>query len=266
MPRIYLKEFPELCPQDLARKEVVVDAAKLVAAAALTSPRGGGIDQVEVEIVYGEEEQEALAKKVEALGRSRKNKVWRNRLFSEAVMVRDADAIVLIGNYRAAASPLDSGCGLCTGKPSCYELYAKRTVKGGAIIDLVDEEPDPEKLFNGPFCGFKVLDHGHAVGSALLAAKNLFIDASPLFSVSAAAMQLGYCPKSQFVVAVLLAARNKNPFVDILPDYHVQSMDKVVNSLRRQYILARMVYWYDQRSWYPKAGSGLPDNDSETDE
>jgi len=266
MPRIYLKEFPEMCPQDLARKEVVVGAAKLVAAAAMTSPRGGGIDQVEVEIVYGEEEQEALAKKVEALGRSRKNKVWRNRLFSEAVMVREADAIVLIGNYRAADSPLDAGCGLCTGKPNCDDLYAKRTLKGGAIIDLVDEEPDPEKLFNGPFCGFKVMDHGHAVGSALLAAKNLYIDASPLFSVSAAAVQLGYCPKSQFVVAVLLAARNKNPFADVPPDYHVQSMEKVTNSLRRQYMVSRIVYWYDQRSWYPKAGSGQPDGGSETEE
>ncbi|MDQ0287323.1 putative ferredoxin-like protein [Desulfofundulus luciae] len=256
MPRIYLKEFPEYSPQDLARKDVVVEAAKLMAAAAITSPRGGGIDQVEVEIVYGEEEQEVLARKVEELGRMRKAKIWRNRLFSEAVMVREADAVLLIGNYRAAEYPLDSGCGLCTGKPSCYDLYAKRVTKAGALIDLVDEEPDPNKLVNGPLCGFKVLDHGHAVGSALLMARRLFIDAMPLFSVSVAAQKLGYCPKSQFVVGILLAARNKNPFVDILPDYHVLNLERVYSTLRKQYILARMVYWYDQRSWYPPEKSG----------
>ncbi|MBE3587913.1 MAG: hypothetical protein IMW93_05060 [Thermoanaerobacteraceae bacterium] len=265
MPRIYLKEFPERCPQDLARKDVVVEAARLMAAAAITSPRGGGIDQVEVEIVYGEEEQENLARKVEELGRSRRGKVFRNRMFAEAVMVREADAILVIGNYRAAQYPLDSGCGLCTGKPSCADMYAKRVTKAGALIDLVDQEPDPNKLINGPMCGFKVLDHGHAVGSALLMARRLFIDAMPLFSVSVAAQQLGYCPKSLWSVAILLAARNKNPFVDIIPDYHVQTLEQVISTLRKQYIIARMVYWYDQRSWYPpeKSGQGAVEGDQE---
>jgi len=254
MPRIYMKEFPEYCKQDLNRKDVVIEAARFMATAAITAPKGGGIDSVECEVLYGEEELEALAKQVEALGRQRRNKVQRNRFMSEAVMVRDADAIVLLGNYRAAESPLDSGCGVCTGKPNCLELYNKRSTKMGALIDLADVEPDPNKLINGPLCGFKVIDHGHAVASALMIAKRLFMDASPLFSVSVAAQQLGYCPKSQFVVAILVAARNKNPFVDIVPDYQVQSMERVISATRKQYMVSRMVYWFDQRSWYPAQG------------
>ncbi|HWI55335.1 MAG TPA: DUF2148 domain-containing protein [Desulfobacteria bacterium] len=260
MPRIYMREFPEYSKQDLNRKDVVIQAAKFMGTAAITAPKGGGIDSVEVEVLSGEEELEALARKVEALARQRKNKVQRNRFLSEAVMVRDADAIVLLGNYRAADSMLDAGCGLCTGKPNCYDVYAKRINKLGAQVDLAEEDPDPEKLINGPLCGFKVIDHGHAAASALMIAKRLFVDAMPLFSVSVAAQQLGYCPKSQFVVAILVAARNKNPFVDIVPDYSVQSMEKVVSSVRKQFMVSRMVYWYDQRSWYPAEGPGEPEN------
>lgn len=258
MPRIYMKEFPEYSRQDLNRKDAVINAARFMGTAAITSPKGGGIDSVEVEVLSGEEELEALAKQVEALARKRKNKVQRNRFLSEAVMVREADAIVLLGNYRAADSALDAGCGLCTGKPNCTFLYEQRNLKMGGLIDLADEEPDPEKLVNGPLCGFKIIDHGHAVASALMIAKRLFVDAMPLFSVSVAAQQLGYCPKSQFVVAILVAGRNKNPFVDIVPDYSVQSMEKVVSTLRRQYIVSRMVYWYDQRSWFPAEGGEDP--------
>lgn len=264
MPSVYIREFPEYSTEDLERKKAVVDAARMMANAALTSPRGGGIDQIECEIIYGEKDQERLAQKVEDLGRSRQGKVWRNRLFAEAVMIRDADAILCIGNYRAIEYPLDSGCGLCTGKPSCYDNYAKRNVKGGALIDLVDQEPDTGMLWNGPFCGFKILDHGHATGSALLIARRLFVDAYPCFSASVAAKRLGYCFKSQFVTAILLAARQKNPFVDIVPDYHVQNLEKVVSSLRKQYTIARQVYWFDQRSWYPPADSqSTPENKGE---
>ena len=251
MPRIYMREFPEYSKQDLARKDAVIEAAKTMATAAITSPKAGGIDQIECEVISGEEELEALAKQVEAIGRTRKNKIQRNRFMSEAVMVRDSDAIVLIGNYRAAESPLDSGCGMCTGKPSCLDLYNKRSVKLGALIDLVDEEPDNDKLVNGPLCGFAIVNEGHAMGSALMIAKRMFLDAAPLFSVSVAAKKLGYCPKSAFVVGILVSARNKNPYVDITPDYHIQTMDRVLNTTRKQFMVARMVYWFDQRSWYP---------------
>ncbi|MHB8170977.1 MAG: DUF2148 domain-containing protein [Thermincolia bacterium] len=254
MPRIHIKEFPEYSRYDLARKDAVIDAAKLMVNGAMTSPRGGGIDQVECEIVSGEEELEAIAKQVEALARKRKNKVQRNLFMSESVMVRDSDAIIFIGNYRAAETPLDSGCGVCTGKPSCLDLYNKRNVKLGSLIDLVDEEPDEDKLINGPLCGFKIIDQGHAVSSALIIAKRLFLDAALSFSVSMAGKQLGYCAKSPFVVAILVSARNKNPYVDIVPDYHVQTIDRVISTTRKQYAIARMVYWYDQRSWYPADG------------
>jgi hypothetical protein len=37
-------------------------------------------------------------------------------------------------------------------------------------------------------------------------------------------------------------------------------MEKVVSTVRKQYMVSRMVYWYDQRSWYPDKGPGEPED------
>ncbi|WP_456469116.1 hypothetical protein, partial [Archaeoglobus sp.] len=53
-------------------------------------------------------------------------------------------------------------------------------------------------------------------------------------------------------VGILVAARQKNPFVDILPYYHMFSLDRVLDNLRKIYIVLRQVYWYDYRVGFKK--------------
>jgi uncharacterized ferredoxin-like protein len=92
-------------------------AAKLMMNGALTAPNVGGLPMTEGEIVYGEEEQEAIARKMEELAYERET--WKHIFLYEAVMARQADTILLLGNTRAYSSPWDGECGLCAGKPDC---------------------------------------------------------------------------------------------------------------------------------------------------
>ena len=250
MPKIYLKdEWPPNTPADAARKENVLLAARLMANAAMTAPVMGGQDQMEVVLIWGEEEQEKIARKMEELAKISKSRRWQEMFKSEAVMVRESDAILVIGNYRAADTPLDVGCGLCGGKPNCDFVYSRRKTVAG-VIDHTELETD--MLINGPLCMCRVSDLGEAVGSALQVAHNLLVDARPFMSVGLAALKLGYLKRSQIAVGILVAARQKNPFVDILPYYHMFSLDRVLDNLRKIYIVLRQVYWYDYRVGFKK--------------
>lgn len=250
MPKIYLKdEWPPNTPADAARKENVLIAAKLMANAVMTTPVMGGQDQMEAVLIWGEEEQEKIARKMEELAKTNKSRRWQEMFKSEAVMVRESDAVLVIGNYRAADTPMDVGCGLCGGKPNCDFLYDRRKTVAG-IIDHTELETD--MLFNGPLCMCRVSDLGEAVGSALEIAYNLLVDARPFMSVGLAALKLGYLKRSQIAVGILVAARQKNPFVDILPYYHMFSFDRMHDNLRKIYMVLRQVYWYDYRVGFKK--------------
>ena len=144
---------------------------------------------------------------------------------------------------------MDVGCGLCGGKPNCDFLYDRRKTVAG-IIDHTELETD--MLFNGPLCMCRVSDLGEAVGSALEIAYNLLVDARPFMSVGLAALKLGYLKRSQIAVGILVAARQKNPFVDILPYYHMFSFDRMHDNLRKIYMVLRQVYWYDYRVGFKK--------------
>jgi len=253
MPNIYLNEWPPRSPEDEERKQGSLVAARLLAAAAFTAPKAGGVDQIEINIVYGHEEQAAIARKMEELAKGNKRHLYQSMFKSEAVMAREADAILFIGNYRAGGTPLDLGCGVCAGRADCEHVYSKRSRKYGQI-DLADS-PDPGTIINGPLCAMRTTDLGFAVGSVLYLANRLFVDARPFMSMGVAGQHLGYCPNSLIVVGVPIATTSKNPFVDILPDYHLFSRDRVIDSTRKTYVTARMVNWFDYRNWYPKAGN-----------
>jgi len=243
-------------PEYENRREAVVDVAKLMASAAITAPKAAGVGGVECQIIYGKKDQEELAKKLEQLAHRKKDQVlWMKRFLTEAVMVRDSDAVLFIGNTRAA-QPLGEGCGLCGGQKRCGFLLEHRKVKYKAIIDLKEEDPVEvdKKLINGPLCGFLVGDVGFAIGSAMLIAYRNFIDAVPLFSAGVAGVKLGVCSGAPFTVGILLAARQKNPFVEVVPDYHVLNETSVGQKAMADFRAARCAVWYDYRDWYPKKG------------
>lgn len=241
------QEWPPYSPSDLRRKEVVVQIARQMLVGAMTAPFAGGVPQIEGDIVYGQEEQEKIARKMEEMAYS--NSRWEEIFKYEAVMVRESDAVLLLGNYRCHETALDAGCGLCGGRADCSYFYENHPHRFGSV-DITDRRS--ETFIKGPLCSARVDDLGYAVGSALWQATNNFVDARPFMSVGLAGQQLGYCPNSGMVTGILVAGQAKNPFVDISPDYHLFNMQKIVDTARKQFITARTVTTFDYHKWIPK--------------
>ncbi|MFZ5590312.1 MAG: DUF2148 domain-containing protein [Bacillota bacterium] len=245
--REYLYEYPPHSPQDLRRRQGTLAAARLMVNAALTAPCAGGVSQMEAEIVYGPERQEDIARKMEEL--SIQNRAWGDRFKYEAVMVRESDVVIFLGNRLAGEFALDAGCGMCGGRPDCSYFYEKHPHVCG-IVDATDRRSSTP--IKGPLCTARVSDLGFAVGSALYMANRLLVDARPFFSVGLAGQKLGYCRHSFIVVGILAATLSKNPYVDINPDYHLINMGKVLENTRKQYITPRTVTTFDYRKWIPR--------------
>jgi len=54
-----------------------------------------------------------------------------------------------------------------------------------------------------------------------------------------AGQKLGYCRRSEIVVGLPIATTSKNPYVDIHHDYHVINMEKMIDAVRKTYIIPR---------------------------
>ncbi|MBI4775633.1 MAG: hypothetical protein HY788_15940 [Deltaproteobacteria bacterium] len=246
----YVNDWPRHSAQDLRRREATILAAKLCMNAALTAPVAGGVPQVEAHLVYGQEELEKVARKMEELAYT--NERWKQRFLNEAVMVRESDVILFLGNYRAHETPLDANCGLCGGAQGCSFLYTRRKTKDG-LIDITDRRS--ETPIQGPLCGARVDDLGYAWASAAWMAQTLLVDARPFMSVGLAGMKLGYCPNSAIVVGMPMATLSKNPYQDINIDYHLVNMDKMIDNTRKNFVCNRQTASginFDYRTQYPK--------------
>ena len=231
---IYVNDWPIYSPQDIERRKNTLAAARLMLNAAMTAPNAGGVSQVEAHIVAGFKAQGKIAKKMEELGNENQH---MERIFKyEAQMVRESDAVILLGDYRAVETPMDASCGGCAGIPDCSWVYKQRHVASGQI-DM--SYTHPTRLVDGPLCSVRVGDLGYAMGSALYLANKLLVDARPFMTAGVAAQKLGYCSESKLVVAVLVASLSKNPYVDVNTDYHVVNLWKLTDSLRKQYALER---------------------------
>lgn len=192
---------------------------------------------MEGEIVWGYDEQEILARKMEELAHTVGNKRLEESFLYEAVMVRDADCILFLGDYRSKDTPFDVDCGYCTDMGGCAFVYQRHRTAMGQI-DPTDRGLHETPL-DGPFCMIRVGDLGFSIGSALWMAKTLMVDCRPFFSMGLAAQKLGYCRNSDIVVGLPVATLSKNPFVDIHFNYHVVNMRRMVDSVRKHYIITR---------------------------
>jgi len=132
---------------------------------------------------------------------------------------------------------MDSGCGVCSGTIDCGYVYERRRVAAGQI-DITDRSLCKTAI-DGPLCGVRVVDFGFCVGSALWMAKNLLVDCRPFLTMGIAGQKLGYCRNSEIVLGLPVATTSKNPYVDIQHDYHVFNMEKLIDSVRKTYIIAR---------------------------
>lgn len=230
MPRISFTETNRYLysPDDQERRNNVVQACRLMVNAAMTAPVTGGQAQLEAEIVYGMAEQEEIARKIEELAYMRKT--WQHMFLNEAVMTREADAILLLGNTRAHATPWDGECGACGGD-DCGYVYSRRRQKGG-LLDNTDRSR--KNIINGPLCALFAHNLGYSIGAALMVAVRLYVDARPIMSIGIAARELGYCKNSELVMGVPVAARQKFEFGEIMTDYHLVNMERGTDAIRKQ--------------------------------
>ena len=243
----YVSEWTPWSAQDVRRKKGVLAAARIMLNAALTAPFAGGVPSIEGHLVYGQEEIEAVARKIEELAHTNQN--WKEPFLYEAVMARDSDVLLFLGNTRCHETPLDAGCGLCGGGMDCSYFYEKKTHKYG-LVDITDRSS--KRPINGPLCSARVGDLGYAIGSALWAASTLLVDARAFASMGMAGQKMGYCPNSGMVVGIPVAAKAKNPYVDVNVDYHLINMDKVLDNTRKIYQTTRIIRGFDYRKWIPK--------------
>lgn len=237
MPSIYMNEWPPYAPPNQASKECTIMAAKLMMNAAQTAPVTGGVDGIEGEIVYGYRELEEIARKMEELAYSLDNKTKEDQWKYEAVMIRESDVVLFLGSFRAKGTPMDMDCGLCGGITDCRHVYSRRRVASGQI-DVTDRSLSTTAI-DGPLCLVKVGDLGFVVGSALWMAKTLLVDSRPLLTAGIAGQKLGYCMKSEIVVGLPVSATSKNPYIDIHHDYHVVNMERMIDAVRKTYVIAR---------------------------
>jgi len=227
MPRITIRDWPPYSATDQQRRDNAVIAAKLMMNAALTAPNVGGIPMTEGEIVYGEEEQEQIARKMEEL--AYQTEAQRHVFLYEAVMARGVDVILFLGNTRAYSDPWDGECGLCAGRPDCSFVYEHRQQSTG-IIDATDRRS--ETLVKGPLCAVYAHQLGYNLGSALMVATHLYVDARPFITMGLAAQQLGYCRNSALVAGIGIAAKSKSEPSDPALDYHLINLERAIDAIR----------------------------------
>jgi len=227
MPRIIIRDWPPYSPTDQQRRDNAVIAARLMMNGALTAPSIGGIPMTEGEIIYGEEEQEQIARKMEGL--AYETEAQRHVFLYEAVMARGVDAILLLGNTRAYSDPWDGECGLCAGRPDCSFVYENRKQSTG-LIDRTDRRS--ETMVKGPLCAVYAHQLGYNVGSALMVAAHLYVDARPLITLGLAAQKLGYCRNSALVIGIGIAAKSKTEPSDPAIDYHLINLERGIDVIR----------------------------------
>jgi uncharacterized ferredoxin-like protein len=260
MARIHVSEWPPYSPSDQAKKDNVLIAAKLMVNAALTAPCTGGVNGFEAELAYGKDELELIAREMERLAHKEVPERLKKPFLYEAVMVRESDVIVFLGDIRAHSSPMDVGCGLCGGEPNCSFVYDRVKHLNGNI-DTTDRRRTT--AIKGPLCMVRAHDLGYAVGSALWTASTLFVDSKPCYSVGLAGRNLNFCMNSEVVVGILLGVMSKNPYVDTPTDYHLTHMANQVDGVRRSNIIIRQIANHPYLRMDPSKKKGSAKNKKE---
>ena len=167
------------------RKQLVMEAARRMAVAARTAPKGKGIDVIEIAIVT-EEDILRLSEKMLQIAEEKGMKFF----LRDAENIKQADAILLIGTRQQVQGLNCFHCGFptCAAKP--------------------EEVP----------CAINSIDVGIAIGSACATAADMRVDTRVMFSAGLAAQQLNYLGEGVgSIMAIPVSATSKNPFFDRKP-------------------------------------------------
>jgi len=114
------------------RKEAVEIAARLLLVSATTTPRVGGVGECTTHILEDECDIEDLCQQIEKM--SEENTAW-DFFKRDAVILRDADAVLIVTSLRSLTDPADINCNMC-GKLTCRisARGAKTTAGTGRCI------------------------------------------------------------------------------------------------------------------------------------
>jgi uncharacterized ferredoxin-like protein len=184
---------------DTLRVDTAVQVARLMAAAAVTAPKSGGMlflagrpDFMETVIVVDPDGRHQLAEWLRARGKERRESIW----FRDADVAEAVDAILFVG-IRGWYPP-NYDCGAC-GYATCAEfLHHTQALR----------ERSDELEFVGPTCNLRDIDLGIAVGSAAKTAAIHSIDCRCQTRVAVAARKLGVI-EADLAVALALSVTHK---------------------------------------------------------
>ncbi len=164
--------------------------AKLMEISATTAPKSKGENFVKTRIL----EREVLRELAEAMitfGENTKKKDFDR----DAKNVAQSEAVILVGLKNANVLGLD--CAAC-GTPDCKTFGKQKKEEGD---------------FNGPFCAYRLLDMGIALGSAVKTASILNVDNRIMYRIGVVARKMNLVDWD-FVVGIPLSVSGKNIFFD----------------------------------------------------
>ena len=165
-------------------KKAVLECAALMAAAARTSPKTRGIDNIVSCVVDDKKDIKDLARSMREIGK----KESRPSMERDAGNIEALEAIFLVG---VKDNPAGLNCGFC-GYKNCDALKSA-----------------------GGICAFNSIDLGIAIGSAVAVANDLHVDNRIMHSIGRAALSKGVFDKDvRQALGVPLSVSGKNPFFD----------------------------------------------------
>ncbi len=178
-------------------KDAVTMVAALMAASSRTAPKTRGVDSTASLFLEGDDlEKLALAMERQADKKPDYLATFRR----DASNVRKSACVLLLGvtgEPKKIEQPLD--CGAC-GFASCEHLAKARGRQ-------------QTKDFTGPVCMFQSIDLGIALGSAVKLAADLGIDNRIMYTIGAAAKDLGLLA-ADVIMGIPLAVTGKSPYFD----------------------------------------------------
>ncbi|MBT3309694.1 MAG: hypothetical protein HOL04_02660 [Gammaproteobacteria bacterium] len=176
-------------------QQTIETVINLMAASAITAPKAGGKDCLEIVALT---EADDLSRIAEEMRNYAHNSSKENYWHRDAANAENAQGLLLIG----LAGPVTAGydCGGC-GYATCHEFEQKRELKTF------------EMGYSGPHCIMRMMDIGVALSSAAKAASMLNIDNRVQQRVGAAARALGYI-ECEVAMGIPISISGKSIFYD----------------------------------------------------
>ncbi len=169
---------------DQLEKEAAVNVAALMAAAARTSPKTRGIDNIEIIAIDDDTTRKKLTDKMKDISKTES----RPSLERDANSMEAVSEVVIVG---VKSNPAGLNCGFC-GYPSCAELSKTKGI-----------------------CAYNSIDLGIAVSSAASVAGRLHIDNRLMYSIGRASLDLELFSGSvKQALGIPISVTGKNPFFD----------------------------------------------------